>query len=132
MERLVSFFDELCQKMHYEDTNKKSISNSEDNSNASHKNAHESNAATPHVLFVSHGGAIRQLLSHISRNIASEFDGTRKKDFGKLCPNTGVSNLEVYVGRESGRAEFVKCTLLYDGSHLVVEEEKILYEDHAL
>lgn len=126
MERMVDFFDELCKKMLAENASTKSTSKEES------VNACESSATSPYVLMVCHGGAIRQLLFHMSRNIASEFNGTRKTDIGKLCPNTGVSNMEVYVGRESGRAEFLKCTMLYDGSHLVVEEEKILYEDHAL
>lgn len=111
-------------------TNKKP--GSEENDKIDGENAVVVNPNKPYVLMVCHGGAIRQLFYYFIRNISSEFEGTKKRDVGKLCPNTGVSNFDIFVSRESGKAEFLKCNMLYDGSHLIVEDEKILYEDHAL
>lgn len=132
-ERVVDFFNDLCKKMHAEATSNKTQKPGEDGRENSTQDSGNSED-NKHVLMVFHGGAIRQLFYHFIRNVSSEFQGASKKDVGKLCPNTGISNLEIFVGRESAKVEFVKCTMLFDASHLVVEDEKILYscEERAL
>ncbi|KAK3708103.1 hypothetical protein QZH41_008138, partial [Actinostola sp. cb2023] len=137
-ERAVNFFNDLCKKIHTENTSSKSpqvSGNSAENSNTldASRNIDDSiDSTNAYVLMICHGGTIRQLFYHFVRNISSQFEGKGKKDVGKLSPNTGVSHFEVFVGRESARAEFIKCTMLYDGSHLIGEDEKILHEDRAL
>jgi hypothetical protein len=131
--RAMNFFHDLCKNLAQNgDDGQETCEVTEAQSLETRVQETSSSNPVAHVLVACHGGTIRQLFYHFARDIPSEFLCKGKEEIGKLCPNTGVSKFEVFVGKNTGKAEFIRCTMIYDGSHLTSEEEKFLYEDHAL
>ncbi|EDO42671.1 predicted protein [Nematostella vectensis] len=79
------------------------------------------------VLMVVHGGTIRQLVQHFKRRVpSSEFVGPTKNKLGRsVSPNTGVSRFEVWVDEASAQISFVRCTMLFDASHLEGDVDEV-------
>lgn len=76
------------------------------------------------VLVVSHGGTIRQMLCHFSKNLPSDFSAESRRKISSVSPNTGVSKLIVYVNETTKAPSFIKCISVYDGSHLKTSTER--------
>lgn len=129
--RAVEFFDHMCKNL-LENAEHGETLHDDGKSLESRVEEASSSASVANVLIACHGGTIRQLFYHFARDIPSEFLCEGKDQIWKLCPNTGVSRFEVFVSKTTRKAEFIRCTMLYDGSHLTNKDERILYEEHAL
>lgn len=130
-QRAVEFFDDLCKNL-VQNVEDGETLNDDGKSLESRVEKASSSDSVANVLITCHGGTIRQLFYHFARDIPSEFLCKGKDKIWKLCPNTGVSRFEIFVGKTTKKAEFIRCNMIYDGSHLTNEDEKILFEDHAL
>jgi len=90
--RCISFFDELCARQFL---------------------SKETNSS---VLLVSHGGWLRELMMHLSSS-AQICNPTHMAQFGRICPNTGVSRFQVCLA-DSGVMSTIKCLSIHEDSHL--------------
>lgn len=70
------------------------------------------------VLLISHGGWLRELMTHLSLNLKiADISSSHMQTIGRVCPNTAVSKFLIYL-EDSGTVTQVECLSLHDNSHL--------------
>ncbi|KAL8586651.1 hypothetical protein ACOMHN_040159 [Nucella lapillus] len=75
------------------------------------------------VLVVTHGGFIKELMSHFIEDLHCKVPGG-KGHVLRVCPNTGVSRFMVTLG-EGGSPPTVTCLLIHDKEHLKTFQEPL-------
>ena len=71
---------------------------------------------TTRILVTSHGGFIKELNMVLVKEFACEMPCSRG-EYGKICPNTGVTKFTIAVDGE-GQITRALCSLLYYKDHL--------------
>ena len=78
------------------------------------------NRNNPEILLVSHGGAIREMISYFKSFkhptfVGNSFNG---KEFGRIPPNTSLNKFGIVFDAEKLSFSSVECLSLHDISHM--------------